>query len=45
MKNTLTSLDNIHSNVWSYVERNSDIDGMFDEGIVSKLMAESRAPR
>ena len=38
MKNTLTSLDNIH-------KRNSDIDGMFDEGIVSKLMAESRAPR
>lgn len=38
MKNTLTSLDNIH-------KRNNDIDGMFDEGIVSKLMAESRAPR
>jgi len=30
MKNTLTSLDNLRSKMHQYVERSSELDGLFD---------------
>lgn len=38
LKNTVTSLENIR-------KRQSDLDGLFDEAIVTELISQSKAPR